>query len=281
MIILIAIWAIILNWVAYHRKFYSLYTTSLQGSPFVRLKHLLVAFGIYLILSWLIMPFFARFLLLYLHSKDPDITTLPISLITGIQFTVMASVFFFISAYLKNQPSHIYQKIWKDRSRAPNAPIGVDIGIGIITWFLSFPIVLVISEATDHFMKAFFHLETYEQVAVKYVKLAMSQPLSLAFALLSVLVLAPVVEEYLFRGVLQTYFKKRMGIKPAILLSALCFALFHYSTSQGLGNISLLFSLLILGGYLGFIYERQGSLWASISLHMIFNAISAIRILML
>jgi len=151
----------------------------------------------------------------------------------------------------------------------------------VFTWLLSFPIVSVVSEVVDKFLQSAFGLKYYEQTAVKFVKAAMSSPLSLTFAILSILLLAPLVEEFLFRGGLQTFFKKRLGAKAAILLSSLCFALFHFSPSQGLGNIPLIVSLFILGGFLGFLYERQGSLWSSIGLHMTFNAISAFRIILL
>jgi membrane protease YdiL (CAAX protease family) len=67
--------------------------------------------------------------------------------------------------------------------------------------------------------------------------------------------------------------------RNAILLSALCFALFHFAPSQGIGNISLVGSLFLFALFLGFIYERQASLFASVGLHMTFNTVSTFRIL--
>jgi membrane protease YdiL (CAAX protease family) len=67
--------------------------------------------------------------------------------------------------------------------------------------------------------------------------------------------------------------------KKAIIFSALCFSLFHLAPSQGIGNISLVASLFLFALFLGFIYERQASLFASIGLHMTFNAVSTVRIL--
>jgi membrane protease YdiL (CAAX protease family) len=66
----------------------------------------------------------------------------------------------------------------------------------------------------------------------------------------------------------------------AIVFSSICFSAFHFSFSQGIGNISLLFSLFVFALFLGFIYERQGSLFASISLHMTLNIVSVARILL-
>lgn len=281
MIVLIWLWALVLNWIAYKKTFYTLPKIPVKSTPHVSFKELLIAFGIYLVLSLLILPIFARLLLQFLHKMNPDITSLPITLLTGMQFVTMLGVFLVLFSYFNGHAPDTLKKIWKNRERPPNAPIEQDLTIGLVAWFLSFPIVTIISEVTDNLMKAFFHLKDYEQAAVKFVKAAMSQPASLVFALFSILFLAPLVEEFLFRGVLQTYFKKRMGFKAALLISALAFALFHYSPSQGLGNVSLMVSLFILGGFLGFIYERQGSLWSPIALHMTFNAISALRIVFL
>jgi membrane protease YdiL (CAAX protease family) len=71
-----------------------------------------------------------------------------------------------------------------------------------------------------------------------------------------------------------------LGTKAAILLTSLAFALFHYSGSQEIGNVSLIASLFTFALFLGFIYEKQSSLFASIGLHMTFNLASALRILL-
>ena len=78
---------------------------------------------------------------------------------------------------------------------------------------------------------------------------------------------------------MQSWFKERLGPKAAILIAALCFACFHLAPSQGAGNISVAISLFTFACFLGFIYERQGSLYAPIALHMTFNTVSALRIL--
>jgi hypothetical protein len=109
----------------------------------------------------------------------------------------------------------------------------------------------------------------------------MESSLMALVALFIVIIAAPVIEELLFRGFLQNYFKRYLGTKAAILITSLCFALFHLAPSQGLGNISLVISLFSFACFLGFVYERQKSLFASIGLHMFFNLVSSIRILFL
>ena len=94
----------------------------------------------------------------------------------------------------------------------------------------------------------------------------------------TIVIAAPCIEEFLFRGCLQSFLKQYMSTKGAILFSSLCFSLFHFSLSQGLGNISLCASLFVFALFLGFIYET-GSLFASVGLHMTFNIVSAGRVL--
>jgi uncharacterized protein len=171
------------------------------------------------------------------------------------------------------------KKIWKDYS-IPTAKRRIfDVFIGACTWLISFPPVVVIGQLADMLIFALFGVESYEQVAVRYLKMTLGSPPMLAVALFTILIAAPVMEEYLFRGLLQNWLKQHLGKKAAILIAAFCFALFHLAPSQGLGNISLIVSLFSFACFLGFIYERQASLFASIGLHMTFNTISTLRIL--
>lgn len=281
MIILVAIWAIAVNWLAFKKGFYTFPKKGAKTSPLITHGQLFASFGIYLILSLFVAPLLAQFLFKLVHAFSPSTTSLPIIWITGFQFFSMVLIFCLLTSFIYQQDHLLFWKIWKDKQQIPCRPIEFDFGIGVLTWFLSFPIVTVIGEVADFILQSFFGLQTYEQAAVRFVKGATDSPLSLVFALLSILVLAPLVEEFLFRGILQNYFKRLLGVKAAILLSALFFALFHFSFSQGLGNVSLMVSLAILGLFLGFIYEKQGSLWTSIALHITFNSISALRIILL
>jgi membrane protease YdiL (CAAX protease family) len=87
------------------------------------------------------------------------------------------------------------------------------------------------------------------------------------------------VEELLFRGTLQQFLKKYFPVKTSIAITALVFACFHYSSAQDLGNFSLIPSLFVFACFLGYTYERQGSIFASIGLHITFNLASSFQIL--
>jgi uncharacterized protein len=82
---------------------------------------------------------------------------------------------------------------------------------------------------------------------------------------LTVAVLAPLVEELLFRGLLQNAFMHHMRPGYAIALAAFLFALVHM---QPLATPEL----MVLGAAFGYLYYKTGSLRLTILLHMVNNA---------
>ena len=85
---------------------------------------------------------------------------------------------------------------------------------------------------------------------------------------LFVVILAPVIEEYIFRRQLIDRMHS-YGQKLAVLTSALMFGLFH-------GNLSQLFYAFALGLVFGYIYLKTGKLRYSIGLHMLINLLGSV-----
>ena len=84
-------------------------------------------------------------------------------------------------------------------------------------------------------------------------------------------VIAPLIEEMLFRGFVQTtirsFFNIRNSAWPAIAASSVFFAIMHADP----GHWPALF---VLGVCLGYSYEKSGSLFRPIFIHLFFNASS-------
>jgi membrane protease YdiL (CAAX protease family) len=99
-----------------------------------------------------------------------------------------------------------------------------------------------------------------------------ADPVQLTTIGIAVLVAAPFGEELLFRGFLYRVLRQRFGPMPALLTTALLFALLHVAPHALLPYIGL-------GLAFGLIYEGVGSLWASIILHSLWNAVVFARIL--
>jgi uncharacterized protein len=267
---------LILLWMAKSKGYFILPHT-IRENQIVNFKMVLVVFAIYLAMTMLVAP-----ILVHLIKSSYALFSnenLPLSVLGWVQMFTLIGIFLLFYLFSKTQDPHLFKKIWKDQSNPHSKPILTDFLMGVMTWFISFPLVIAVGQLADMLLYFFFGFESYEQVAVRYLKTTLNSPQMLAIALFTILLAAPVIEEFLFRGCLQNFFKCYLRPKRAIVLSALCFSLFHFAPSQGIGNVSLVASLFLFALFLGFIYERQASLFASIGLHMTFNAVSTCRIL--
>ncbi len=271
--------ALVGNWIAWSKGFYILQDSKASKAAGIDGRTVLAVFAIYLGTMLLLAPLLSKVAYLLAGSQKYSIAAQPATLVGWLQLFTIALTLFFLFFFCRTRDLSAMKKIWKDYSRPHTDSIAYDFGIGMLTWLISFPVAALVGQLSDMLLFYFLGIENYEQVAVRYLKTALSSPSLLFIALSTILISAPVIEEFLFRGVLQTWFKRYLGRGAAILLSALCFALFHLAPSQGAGNISLGLSLFSFGCFLGFLYEKQGSLFATIGLHMTFNSISTFRIL--
>jgi len=105
----------------------------------------------------------------------------------------------------------------------------------------------------------------------KIMQLIENENISIIMLFIVAVIIAPFCEELFFRGFLYPAFKKKMRVLPAMFLSSILFAVFHFEPA-------VLILLLGMGFVLAFIYEKTGSLIPSILLHLLYN-LAAIIIL--
>lgn len=91
-------------------------------------------------------------------------------------------------------------------------------------------------------------------------------------------VVAPIVEEALFRGVLYQWLRERLGVAPAILLDGLLFACAHLISGVA-GLWKLLPVLFVMGCLLAAAFQRTRSLFATMLLHGANNALAIVALL--
>jgi len=107
---------------------------------------------------------------------------------------------------------------------------------------------------------------------------ALDYPLLLIFALLEagfmVAVLAPIVEEFFFRGVLHNWFRGRLPALVAIVLSGVLFGLAHLDPLSAISNI-------IMGLVLSTAYEYSRSLWVPMLIHFVNNFLVLVFVVLL
>lgn len=236
----------------------------------ITLFQLFGAFAIYFISSSLIVKAF-----LVLFQKQIMLNYIAYSswLNFGLSFLIFLGLAIYLLLLPKNFAKAMFRKPGNQNSLIE------DLWAAFYAWIMAFPLVLFLSQILELFVTKIFHLTTVpEQIAVKFLKSTFDKPLLFAIAVVSIVILAPLVEETLFRGFLQSYVRQHLGSKQAIVITSVCFSLFHYAQGQGFANISIIVSLFVLALFLGFLYEKRGSLLAPMILHATFNAISVINL---
>lgn len=114
-----------------------------------------------------------------------------------------------------------------------------------------------------------FHLEENPYAHYERKELLMLS----VFAVLT----APLLEEVIFRGLVQTTFQKTVSSTRAVVLTCLVFLLFHGSYFD---NLRALSHVLVLGLCLGFWRARTQSLWPGITVHLCNNVLASLVLLM-
>jgi len=140
-----------------------------------------------------------------------------------------------------------YQPVWTDGSFRHRGLLGAAVGLGAAIVVLGFGWVV-----------------TGELAGDPRVDLIVSEGtiLRLAAAVIVTVVLAPFIEELLFRGLVVESLRSR-GAMPAVLVGAALFSAWHL-------NQLALFYYFLMGGLFGYLYWRWG-LKASIAAHATFN----------
>jgi membrane protease YdiL (CAAX protease family) len=159
-----------------------------------------------------------------------------------------------------------------------------DFFIAFVNLLSVLPLMMAAIKLTQHFGQLIYgpqyQMPQHEQLelirAYPYWQLQM-----LTFVVAAVM--APVLEEMLFRGLFQTVIRSvfehrysglevRNRVWLSIFMSSGLFAMVH-------GNVPHWPALFILGVCLGYAYEKSGSLFRPIFIHAFFNAITIIFVL--
>jgi membrane protease YdiL (CAAX protease family) len=241
--------------------------------PPIFLPQLLSVLGIYLG-YFFVLATFLQILLMKIASPKPVSS----ATFMNLQFFIVVSLFLTLILYLRTEGKVAFKAALKNPESTSSRLY--DFGLGMSVYLVAYPLTLVINRLSDLFLSIFFHFENYEQTAIRYLKENLESPFHLAMALFLIVIIAPIIEEILFRGTLQQYLKRFFSTRVSITITAVIFACFHFSASQQLGNLTIISSLFVFACFLGYTYERQGSIYASIGLHSMFNLASSLQILL-
>ena len=136
----------------------------------------------------------------------------------------------------------------------------------LIRLLRAWPALLAISFISSQVLSGYPKQESVQ-------KLAEMQSLTEVFNIACyALVVAPVIEEFLFRGILFRAMKRSFGVGPALVISSILFGLVHQ-------NVLSFVPLTFLGIILSLSYEHTGDLRTCILIHAFFNGFMVFSIL--
>ena len=139
------------------------------------------------------------------------------------------------------------------------------LGVGMVFYAGILPVVFFAAVLSRLVMLIIGYPVTIQDVVLIFMA---PQSLWSLLALLGLgLIMAPVAEEMLFRGILLPLLMKCLGAGPAIILSSALFALIHL-------HVPSFFPLFVLATGLALAYIYTGSLWAPIMMHALFNGMN-------
>lgn len=153
-------------------------------------------------------------------------------------------------------------------------------GSAALAFILGVPVVMAVMLLVTHFL-VLLGLPNPPAIAHDMLQQIVDADWNLALILLLVssVLVAPTIEEIVYRGCLQSSitggFAKDLN-NPSrwwpIVITSLIFAVMHLGALPPAAAVAALAGLFTLSMILGWLYERTGSLWPCIFLHMLFNA---------
>lgn len=137
--------------------------------------------------------------------------------------------------------------------------VGLGVGLGLVGLLL----VLTTSEIVN---QAFGPFAEPEQFALQ---VSATSTLVLVLAGVSAVVLAPLVEEVVYRSLLFQSVRRKLGLVPAMVVQSLVFAYIHVEV---LDSPPAIVGLVVLALWLAASFHRVGSLVVPVTAHATYNA---------
>jgi membrane protease YdiL (CAAX protease family) len=144
--------------------------------------------------------------------------------------------------------------------------------LGACVGMIALPAVLGMQSISAHLLES-VKVEAHEQEAVHLLRNTQGW-MNWVVLGIATIVVAPVAEELLFRGILYPWIKRARGQQVALWTTAILFGVIHF-------NLPTLLPLVFLALVLVWIYEHTGNLLACIATHSLFNAANFVALYLL
>lgn len=182
-------------------------------------------------------------------------------------FIFVVGVFSFhgVGLVLVNVFLRQHQTGWFDGFGFNQPRLGRTIFLALMVGVVMLPIAWSLTELSSQILRL-FEMPVEQQQAIKVLQSARGTQ-TLFYHAVAAILIAPFVEELVFRGILYPAIKQRGYHKLALWGTAMFFALIH-------GNLMIFVPLTVLAIFLTFLYETTNNLLAPILTHSFFNAVN-------
>jgi membrane protease YdiL (CAAX protease family) len=146
--------------------------------------------------------------------------------------------------------------------------LGAAIKEAVKQFLMFWPLIYILSVVWGAFLFLLHYLNLIGEFAPQEIIEVLKDnqnPLAIGLLVLSAAIIAPIVEEVIFRGFLYRFFKSKLPLLSAQALSGLIFALIH-------ANLLSFIPLAFLGFLLARSYEKSGNILVPICFHTCFNS---------
>ncbi len=140
-----------------------------------------------------------------------------------------------------------------------------DVRFGLKHYLIILPFIVLAGYAVDFVSRIFGITPENQEIITKLLE--EDSIAVLAFMIFFGTLAAPIIEELLFRGFLQSAIRTTFGKLKAIFISGSLFALVHL-------NAHVFLQIFILGLLLAYLFEKTESLIAPITVHILHNSIT-------
>jgi membrane protease YdiL (CAAX protease family) len=141
-----------------------------------------------------------------------------------------------------------------------------DIFLGFSSYCAVLPLLVIIISALGYLVSLIQYEPPPHPLVDIFVTEDRQNPFLIYFSLILACTIGPFIEEVFFRGFCYTALRKHIGVRGAILVTAVFFAFIHYSSFAFI-------PIFVLGVILAYLYEKRGSLVPSITLHIVHNCL--------
>ncbi|MCC7299810.1 MAG: CPBP family intramembrane metalloprotease [Verrucomicrobia bacterium] len=208
----------------------------------------------YLLTSWV-------YLLMFPQGEIEPYTVLFQTLLFHLPVLGMLALIFHVAGI---QGRELFSLHWK---KAPQL-----LGLSLLFYLAALPLLWGIS-AIYQIVLHQFGCDFYLQDVVQVLTVPASWPVRAALFFI-VIIVAPVFEEIIFRGLLLPFMVRRAGFWPGIVLISVVFGGMHF-------HLPAFLPLFLLSVAFSLAYARAQSMWVPIGMHIAFNGVTVALLLLM